>query len=66
MRRKRYINEEITKAEVRSMINSAINDAINDKMFEKRVKELTSNAFEKFFRMMYNKRNFWKGEIKNG
>lgn len=64
--KKRRLNEEITKAEIRSMIDSAITDAIKDKEFEKRVKELTSSCFEKFFRMMYNKRNFWKGEMKNG
>ena len=62
----RRLNEEMTKAEVSSMINSAISDAIKDKEFEKRVKELTALTFEKFFRMMYNKRTFWKGELKNG
>ena len=63
--RRRTINEEITKAEVRSMITSAISDALKEKDFEKRVREVTSDAMEKFFRMMYNKRNFWKGELKN-
>ena len=65
MKRKQYLNEEMTKAEVRSIVNSAISDAIKEKEFEKRVRELTSDAMEKFFRMMYNKRNFWKGELKN-
>lgn len=62
---KRYINEEITKAEIRSMIDSKISDYLKEKEFEKRVKELTSDVMEKFFRMMYNKRGFWKGELKN-
>lgn len=63
--RRRAINEEITKAEVRSMITSAISDALKEKDFEKRVREVTTDAMEKFFRMMYNKRGFWKGELKN-
>jgi hypothetical protein len=63
--RKNQLNEEITKAEIRSMINSAITDALKERDFERRVRELTSDAMEKFFRMMYNKRNFWKGELKN-
>lgn len=63
--RRRTINEEITKAEVRSMITSAISDALKEKDFEKRVREVTTDAMEKFFRMMYNKRGFWKGELKN-
>lgn len=59
------LNEEITKAEVRSMIDSKVSDYLKDKEFEKRVREITTDAMEKFFRMMYNKRGFWKGELKN-
>ena len=62
---KRNINEEITKAEIRSMIDSKVSDFLREKEFEKRVKELTANSFEKFFRMMYNKRNMWKSELNN-
>ena len=46
--------------------NSSIEDFLKDKEFEKRVKELTTDAMERFFRTMYNKRNFWKSELKNG
>ena len=63
--KKQEINEELTRSEIRSMITSAITDALKEKAFEKRVKELTTDAMEKFFRMMYNKRNLWKGELKN-
>lgn len=59
------INEEITKAEIRSMIDSKVSEFLQDREFEKRVKELTSNVIEKFFRMMYNKRTMWKSELKN-
>lgn len=60
------LNEELTKAEVRSMIDSMITDAIKQQEFEKRVKEITVSAMEKFFRTMYNKRNIWKTEVNNG
>lgn len=63
--KRQEINEELTRSEIRSMITSAITDALKEKAFEKRVKELTTDAMEKFFRMMYNKRNLWKGELKN-
>jgi len=63
--KRRRLNEELTNAEVRSMINSKIEDALKDKEFEKRVREITTDAMEKFFRMMYNKRGFWKGELRN-
>lgn len=59
------INEEMTKAEVRSMIDSKVSDYMKEKDFERRVREITTDAIEKFFRMMYNKRGFWKGELKN-
>ena len=59
------MNEEITRAEIRSMIDSKVNDYLKEKEFEKRVREITTDAMEKFFRMMYNKRGFWKGELKN-
>lgn len=64
--RYRRLNEEITKSEIRSMINSEINDLLRQKELEKRVKEITADVMEKFFKMMYNRRNFWKGEVKNG
>jgi hypothetical protein len=62
---KKHINEEITKAEIRSMIDSKVSDFLREREFEKRVREITANSIEKFFRMMYNKRGFWKGELKN-
>ena len=59
------INEELTNSEVRNIINSKLDDFIKEKDFEKRVREISSDALEKFFKMMYNKRGFWKNEIKN-
>ena len=63
---RKTINEEITSSEVRNIVNSKIEDLLKDKEFEKRVNELTTDAMERFFRTMYNKRNFWKSELKNG
>lgn len=62
---KRRLNEEITKAEIRSMIDSKVADYLREKDFEKHVREITSDVVEKFFKMMYTKRGFWKGELKN-
>lgn len=62
---KHRIDEELTKAEIRSIVNSEMTDLLKEKDFERRVRELTTDAMEKFFRMMYNKRGFWKGELKN-
>ena len=59
------LTEEITKNEIRSMIDSKVSEYIKEKEFEKSVREITTDAMEKFFRMMYNKRGFWKGVLKN-
>lgn len=64
MKRSR-INEEVTASEVRSIIDGKITDMLKEKEFERRVRELTVDAMEKFFKMMYNKRGFWKGELRN-
>lgn len=58
--------EEITKSEVRAIINSRIDDYIKEKEFEKRIREITSDVLEKYFRMMWNKRGFWKNELRHG
>ena len=63
---KSRINEELTRAEIRSMIDSMVSDYLKERDFEKKVKEITVDVVEKFFRTMYNKRNFWKSELKNG
>lgn len=63
--KRKIINEELTRAEVRNIIDSKVSDYIKEKEFEKRVREITSDAIEKFFKMMYTKRGFWKGELKN-
>ena len=62
----RRLNEELTRSEIRSITRSEIDSFLKEKNFEKRVREITSDVMEKFFKMMYNRRNFWKGEVKNG
>ena len=63
--KRKIVNEEVTKAEIRSMIDSKVSEYLKEKDFEKRVREITADAMERFFKMMYNKRGFWKGELKN-
>lgn len=64
MNEKRIV-EEITRQELRSIINSRIEEYMKEKEFEKRVRELSTDALEKFFRLMWNKRGFWKSDLKN-
>ena len=56
----------ITKTEVYSIVDSELKSFLKDKKLEKRIKEITSDVIENFYKTLYNKRNFWKNEIKNG
>lgn len=63
---RKIISEELSKQEVRSMIDSKISSFIKEREFESKIREMISDAFEHFFKDMYNKRGFWKNGIKNG
>lgn len=63
---KKVINEELSTQEVKNIINNKLSSFIKEKEFEKKVKEITSDIFEHFFKNMYNKRGFWKNDLKNG
>lgn len=63
---KKVINEELSTQEVKNIINNKLSSFIEEKEFEKKVKEITSDVFEHFFKNMYNKRGFWKNDLKNG
>ena len=60
----RKINEEITKSEISDIVDSELTSFLKEKDFEKRVKEITASVMEDFFKMMYNRRSFWKSEIR--
>lgn len=61
---KQIVNEELTHSDVRRIANSEIDDYLKSKEFETAVKKLIVDTMEKYYRMMYNKRGFWKGELK--
>lgn len=63
---RKVINEELSTQEVKNIINNKLSSFIKEKEFEKKVKEITSDIFEHFFKNMYNKRGFWKNDLKNG
>lgn len=62
----KMIYEEISKSDVSNIINSRLNSYVKDSELEKKVKVIVTDVMEKFFKMMFNKRGFWKGEMRNG
>lgn len=61
----RYINEDVTANEVRSIVNSKIEDFLKDRAFEKKVNELSAKVLEKFITQLFNKRLMWTSTLKN-
>lgn len=61
----RYINEDVTANEVRSIVNSKIDDFLKDRAFEKKVNELSAKVLEKFITQLFNKRLMWTSTLKN-
>ena len=61
---RQLVSEELSRSDVRSIINDRIPEFLREREFEDKIKEITSEVFEKFFKMMYTKRGFWKNDIK--
>lgn len=60
---KNIIKEELTKQDVNSMINDKLSVYIKKYEMSKEVKKIVSDVMEEFFKMMYNKRGFWKNNL---
>lgn len=63
---RQIVNEELNKGDVRSMIDGDLDDFIKERRFKKAVRDIVSDVFEDFFQQMWQKKNFWKGGLKNG
>mgnify|MGYP004567541689 CR=1 FL=1 len=61
---RQMVSEELNRSDIRSMINDRIHEFLREREFEDKIKDITSEVFEKFFKMMYTKRGFWKNDIK--
>ena len=49
---RRLVSEELNRSDVRSIINDRIHEFLREREFEDKIKEITSEVFEKFFKMM--------------
>lgn len=58
------LNEEMSKPEVVSLIKQKIGDNLNSRDFEKKVKEISSSVLEEFFKILWQRKSFWKDSVK--
>lgn len=63
---KNIIKEELTKTQVNSMISDKMSGYVRKNELEGKIKEVVADVMAKFFRSMYNKKNMWQGDVKNG
>lgn len=61
---RQLVKEELTKAEVRSMINSRIDDILDGREFRKKVVNITADVIDEFLTNFWNRKSFWKSMIR--
>jgi hypothetical protein len=59
----RIIKEEITKAEVNSIVSNKIDSELRSNDFKKKVKEITAAVISDVFKVLWQRNNVWKGNV---
>lgn len=59
------IKEELTKAEVNSMIDSKLSSYNSDKDLKKTIRAVAADVLDDLFHELWRKSGFWKAPIKN-
>lgn len=59
------IEEELSKAEVSSLISTKIDDKLSSMTFKKKVKELASDVVSEVFKILWQRNSFWKSSVAN-
>lgn len=60
------VEEELTKAEVNSLINNKVDSILQSNEFKRKVKAITADVLEDLYRTMYQKKAFWQSSVKQG
>lgn len=58
------VEEELTKAEVNSLINNKVDSILQSNDFKRKVKAITADVLEDLYRTMYQKKTFWQSSVK--
>lgn len=60
------VKEELTKAEVNSLINNKVDSILQSNEFKRKVKAITADVLEDLYRTMHQKKAFWQSSVKQG
>lgn len=58
------IKEELTKNEIVNIVSSQMDNELNSHDFNNKVKKIAADVVEELFKTLWQKRTFWKNEIK--
>lgn len=59
----RIIAEELSKADVSSMIKSRISSELSSNEFKKKIKELSSEVVSELFKVLWQRNSLWKNSV---
>lgn len=62
---RQIINEELTKAEVNSMISSKISSQMNSSDFKKAVKKMAAEVLKNWTKILWQRQSFWANSIQD-
>ena len=57
------ISEELSKAEVNSMISSKLNSTLSSREFKQKVKEVSADVINELFKLLWQRNNVWKNSV---
>ncbi len=66
MKNRYYIlnEQDITKAEVERLARNEVEKMLKSRDMQKRVKEICADVVENFYRILWQRKDFWKGSLK--
>jgi len=62
-RLKQIINEELSKADIVSLIKDENSKLLKSKDFESRTKVISAKVIEELYRLLWQRKNFWADSI---
>lgn len=60
----RIINEEISRADVESIVSRKIDSSYDSRDFDKAVRKVVADTVEDLFKTLWSRSSTWKGGIK--
>ena len=57
------INEELSKADVSSLINQKISSELSSSDFKRKIREISADVVSELFKILWQRNNTWKSAV---